>query len=154
MTALARVSILLVTKNGARYLAEVLDGIRRQRGSFRVEEIIAVDSGSRDGSVEILRAAGAQVMTIPAAAFGHGKTRNLVASHAHGDYLVFLTQDATPARADWLENLLAPLVADPLVVGAYSSPHAAPELPSHGMASDRPGGVDRHAGLARQQPGR
>ena len=120
MTALPRVSILLVTKNGARYLAEVLDGIHRQRGRFRVEEIIAVDSGSRDGSVEILRKAGARVMTIPAAAFGHGKTRNLAASHAHGDYLVFLTQDATPAGDDWLENLLAPLVADPLVVGAYS----------------------------------
>ena len=120
MTALPRVSILLVTKNGARYLAEVLDGIGRQRGRFQLEEIIAVDSGSRDGSVEILREAGARVLTIPAAAFGHGKTRNLAASHAHGDYLVFLTQDATPARTDWLEKLLAPLVADPLVVGAYS----------------------------------
>ena len=120
MTALPRVSILLVTKNGARYLAEVLDGIGRQRGCFQLEEILAVDSGSRDGSVEILRKAGARVMTIPAAAFGHGKTRNLVASQACGDYLVFLTQDATPATADWLENLLAPLVADPLVVGAYS----------------------------------
>ena len=120
MTAPARVSILLVTKNGARYLAEVLDGIGRQRGRCRVEEIIAVDSGSRDGSVDILRQAGARVITIPAAAFGHGKTRNLAASQARGDYLVFLTQDATPARADWLENLLAPLVADPLVVGAYS----------------------------------
>lgn len=120
MTTLARVSILLVTKNGARYLAEVLDSIGRQRGSFLVEEIIAVDSGSQDGSVEILRTAGAQVITIPAAAFGHGKTRNLAASHAQGDYLVFLTQDATPADTNWLENLLAPLVADPLVVGAYS----------------------------------
>ncbi len=114
------VSILLVTKNGARYLADVLDGIGRQRGHLHLEEIIAVDSGSRDGSVELLRKAGARVMTIPAAAFGHGKTRNLAASHARGDYLVFLTQDATPARDDWLEKLLAPLVADPLVVGAYS----------------------------------
>ncbi|MCE2485342.1 MAG: glycosyltransferase family 2 protein [Desulfurellaceae bacterium] len=120
MTALPRVSILLVTKNGARYLAEVLDGIGRQRGRFHLEEVIAVDSGSRDGSVEILRQAGARVMTIPAAAFGHGKTRNLAASHARGDCLAFLTQDATPATDDWLENLLAPLAADPLVVGAYS----------------------------------
>ena len=120
MTAPARVSILLVTKNGARYLAEMLDSIGRQRGGFQVEEIIGVDSGSRDGSVEILRRAGARVLTIPAPAFGHGTTRNLAASHAQGDYLVFLTQDATPANADWLENLLAPVVADPLVVGAYS----------------------------------
>ena len=120
MTAPARVSILLVTKNGGRYLAEMLDSIGRQRGGFQVEEIIGVDSGSRDESVQILRRAGARVLTIPAPAFGHGKTRNLAASHAQGDYLVFLTQDATPANADWLENLLAPLVADPLVVGAYS----------------------------------
>ena len=98
----------------------MLDSIGRQRGGFQVEEIIGVDSGSRDESVQILRRAGARVLTIPAPAFGHGTTRNLAASHAQGDYLVFLTQDATPANADWLENLLAPVVADPLVVGAYS----------------------------------
>ena len=125
------VSILLVTKNGARYLAEILDAIGRQRGHFHLEEIIAVDSGSRDGSPEILCQAGARVLTIPAAAFGHGKTRNLAASQARGDYLVFLTQDATPARADWLDTLLAPLEADPLIVGACS--HHRPRPGCHPM---------------------
>ena len=120
MTGLPRVSVLLVTKNGARSLAEVLTSVGQQHGAFQLEEIIAVDSGSRDASLDILRAACVRLVTIPAQEFGHGTTRNLAASHAHGDYLVFLTQDATPANADWLENLLAPVVADPLVVGAYS----------------------------------
>jgi len=62
--------------------------------------------------------------------FGHGKTRNLAAARAQGDYLVFLTQDATPANEHWLANLLAPLQTDPEVAGAYSRhlprPHCHP----------------------------
>ncbi len=120
MTGPTRVSVLLVTKNGARYLAEVLDKLRQQQGAFHIEEIIAVDSGSRDGSLDILRECSVQIVSIPPHEFGHGTTRNLAAVHARGDYLVFLTQDATPANAHWLENLLRPLLADPRIVGAYS----------------------------------
>lgn len=114
------VSVLLPTKNGEKYLAEVLDSVRKQRGHFRFLEIIAVDSGSRDNTLQILRQHGVTVCHIPPHEFGHGKTRNLLASRAQGDFLVFLTQDATPADDCWLENLLAPLLMDPLVAGAYS----------------------------------
>ena len=119
-TDLPGVSILLVTKNGERYLAEILQRIHEQQGNFRLTEIIAVDSGSRDRTLSILKEHAVCIVQIPPQTFGHGKTRNLAASHAQSDYLVFLTQDATPANGDWLEKLLAPLVADPLVVGAYS----------------------------------
>ena len=120
MTDLPSISVLLVTKNGERYLAEVLDRIGQQRGRFRLGEVIAVDSGSRDRTLAILEAHAVRVIRIPPQEFGHGKTRNLAASQAQGDYLVFLTQDATPANADWLEALLAPLRADPSIAGAYS----------------------------------
>src|SRR5919106_5884300 len=120
MDGQAKVSVLLVTKNGERYLAEVLDHIGPQHGHNRVSEIIAVDSGSRDKTLRILGQYGVKIIHIPPQEFGHGKTRNLAAAHAHGEYLVFLNQDATPADADWLENLLAPLQTDPQVAGAYS----------------------------------
>ena len=120
MTMPARVSVLLVTKNGERYLAEVLDRIAQQRGRFQLDEIIAVDSGSRDRTLAILAAHAVRVLRIPPQEFGHGKTRNLAAAQAQGDYLVFLTQDATPANADWLNALLAPLQADSSIAGAYS----------------------------------
>ena len=120
MTNLPSVSILLVTKNGARYLAEVLQHIQEQQGDFRLTEIVAVDSGSRDRTLSILKEHAVRIVQIPPQTFGHGRTRNLAASYAQGDYLVFLTQDATPANAHWLERLLAPLLADPLIVGAYS----------------------------------
>ena len=118
--AVPAVSVLIPTKNGARYLAEVLDGVRKQQGDFRLQEIIAIDSGSCDETVQILKQYGVTVVQIPAQEFGHGRTRNLLASHAHGDTLVFLTQDATPANERWLHNLLAPLRHDPSIVGVYS----------------------------------
>ena len=120
MADLPRVSVLLVTKNGERYLAELLQSVRAQQGDFRLAEIIAVDSGSRDRTLAILESHAVRVLRIPAREFGHGKTRNLAATQAQGDYLVFLTQDATPAQADWLGTLLAPLQADPAIAGTYS----------------------------------
>lgn len=130
MADLPSVSVLLVTKNGERYLAELLQSVRAQQGKFRLAEIIAVDSGSRDRTLAMLEAYAVRVIRIPPQEFGHGKTRNLAAAHAQGDYLVFLTQDATPANADWLDTLLAPLQADPSIAGAYSRqlprPHCHP----------------------------
>lgn len=114
------VSVLIPTKNGAQYLAEVLSAIRQQHGDFRVCQIIAVDSGSRDETLQILQQHRVTTLQIPAHEFGHGKTRNLLASHGEGEYIVFLTQDATPANEHWLQNLLAPLRADAQIAGAYS----------------------------------
>ena len=130
MTDLPSVSVLFVTKNGERYLDEVLRHVRAQQGKFFLREIIAVDSGSRDHTLAILESHAVRVIRIPPQEFGHGKTRNLAAAHAQGDYLVFLTQDSTPADTDWLDTLLAPLQADPSIAGAYSRqiprPHCHP----------------------------
>ena len=130
MTNLPSVSVLFVTKNGERYLDEALRRVRAQQGKFSLREIIAVDSGSRDHTLAILESHAVRVIRIPPQEFGHGKTRNLAAAHAQGDYLVFLTQDATPADTDWLDTLLAPLQADPSIAGAYSRqlprPHCHP----------------------------
>ncbi len=130
MTSSPHVSVLLVTKNGERYLAELLTRVSQQQGECAVDEIIAVDSGSRDATVEILHRFGVKTLRIAPQEFGHGKTRNLAASQAQGEYLVFLTQDATPANAHWLVRLLAPLQQDATVAGAYSRhlprPHCHP----------------------------
>jgi rhamnosyltransferase len=120
MTMNAAASVLLVTKNGEQYLDELLQAVKKQTGRVSVREMIAIDSGSRDRTLDILRLHGVVVVQIPPHEFGHGKTRNLAASHAKGDFLVFLTQDATPADEHWLDNLIAPLIADTQVVGAFS----------------------------------
>jgi len=108
-------------KDGARHLAEVLEGVSRQRIDADIETLV-IDSGSDDGSPAIARAHGATVIEIPPAEFGHGRTRNLAAERAAGERIAFLTQDATPASDTWLAQLVAPL--DPKErVGLSFGPH-------------------------------
>lgn len=119
------ISVVVPVKDGGADLVRCLEGIARQRIDQQVEVVI-VDSGSRDGSPEEARRLGARVREIPPEEFGHGRTRNLGASLATGDVLVFTTQDAYPADDDWLATLVAPLRADTSVAGVYGRqlPHA------------------------------
>jgi rhamnosyltransferase len=114
-----RVSIVLPTRNGAATLPAVLDGIGRQRAPFAVE-VIAVDSGSTDGSRELLAGRVDRLITIAADAFNHGLTRNLGIEHARGELVILLVQDAIPATDLWLTNLTAPMFADDRLAGVFA----------------------------------
>jgi rhamnosyltransferase len=115
----ADISIILLTYNGEVYLADVLGAVFAQKTRFSYE-VIAIDSGSSDRTLEIIKAYPLRLIQIPNREFGHGKTRNLGVQNATGRYVVFLTQDATPTDENWLENLVRPLVEDGRVAGAYS----------------------------------
>lgn len=121
-------TIILLVKNGERYLGEVLEGIFAQKTSFPFE-VLAIDSGSRDRSREILGRYPVRLWEIPPDTFNHGETRNLGGQLAHPDaaYLVYLSQDATPANAEWLEALITPMEEDASVAGVFSR-----HLPRHG----------------------
>ncbi len=111
------VAAIVPVKDGARYLAEVLAALAREG----VDDVLVVDSGSRDGSPELARAGGARVLEIAPKSFGHGRTRNLAAERAGGDVLAFLTQDATPTPG-WLAALREALTLSE-DVGAVFGPH-------------------------------
>ncbi len=113
------VSIIILTKNGDTYLEEVLEGVFRQEIEEPFE-VVAIDSGSTDHTKDLLRKFPVRTEEIPPATFNHGETRNLGARLSKGEYLVYLTQDARPFGAKWLERLVAPLRKDPLVAGAFS----------------------------------
>jgi len=111
------VAAIVPVKDGSRYLDELLPALARER----VDEVLVIDSGSRDGSVAIARAAGVDVLEIEQAAFGHGRTRNLGAERTHGDIVAFLTQDATPVTG-WRDALLDAFALD-AAIGVVFGPH-------------------------------
>jgi rhamnosyltransferase len=113
-----RVSIVIPTKNGAATLPALLDAIWRQRAPFGIE-VIAIDSGSTDGTVDLLRRRVDRLIEIPAAAFNHGSTRNAGVEASQGEFAVMIVQDAEPVGDTWLVSLLAPLLADARVAGAF-----------------------------------
>ena len=84
---------MIPVKDGERYLEELLDALARARAP---DEVLVIDSGSRDRSREIARAAGVELLEIEPGEFGHGRTRNLGAERTSGELICFLTQDATP----------------------------------------------------------
>lgn len=113
----ATTSVVIPVKDGARYLEEVLSAVLREAPS----EVLVIDSGSRDGSVEIARAAGVRVLEIEPAAFGHGRTRNLAVEQTSGELICFITQDATPIPG-WLEAYRQAFARDTRIGAAYG-PH-------------------------------
>lgn len=104
---MADISVIIPTKNGARYLDETLERVFAQRINAKFEVII-IDSGSRDETLEIAARHPVRLHTIAPEQFNHGGTRNLGARIAEGKLLVFLTQDATPANDQWLHHLTEP----------------------------------------------
>ncbi len=113
-----QISIVLPVRNGARHLRRSLPAVFAQAAP--PFEVIVVDSGSTDRSLEICRKWPVRIIEIAPRDFNHGATRNLGASQARGEFLVFLVQDAVPADDRWLERLVAPLREQRMLAGTWS----------------------------------
>jgi rhamnosyltransferase len=112
-----KISVLLPVWNGRRHLERLLPRLAAQVVAGGVE-VLATDSSSEDGSLELLREHGVAVEVIPQREFRHGRTRNELAARARGEVLVFLSQDALPEGEDFLEQLVGAF-EDERVAGAY-----------------------------------
>ena len=102
-----KVSVIIPTRNGEQYLWQLLVTLREQ--SLRPDQILVIDSSSEDNTVKICRAFAVDIIPIDVRNFDHGGTRNLAASKAIGDILVWMTQDALFRDAECLGNLIRPL---------------------------------------------
>jgi rhamnosyltransferase len=112
-------SIIIVARDEEQNLARCLEAVRSQKTSFPCE-IIVVDSGSRDRTVEVAKASGARVIEIARREFQHGRTRQMASLQAQGEFLVYLVADAVPADREWLAALVDAVASDDRVAGAYS----------------------------------
>lgn len=100
-----KISIVIPVKNGISTLAECLKGIQKQTVYDKCE-IIILDSGSTDGSLELLKNYKTRIINIVPETFNHGATRNLGVNAAKGEYIVMTVQDAAATDEYWLEKML------------------------------------------------
>jgi len=123
---MAEISIIILTKNAGRKFKKILAQVSKQKIDKEFEVII-IDSGSRDKTLKIAHQFPvAKILEIKPEEFEHGKTRNLGAILAQGEYLVYLPQDAMPVDKNWLANLILPL-KDEGVAGTFSRQIAYPQ---------------------------
>ncbi|MHA1262917.1 MAG: glycosyltransferase [Candidatus Freyarchaeota archaeon] len=106
------ISVVIPSLNEAEFIGRCLESLTRQ--TVPPDEIILVDAGSVDGTVEIARRYVDKIIVSPKADVV--LQRNLGAQEAKGDIIVSTDAD-TVAASDWIERLTSHFV-DPSVVAA------------------------------------
>lgn len=107
ISALFSVSIVILSRNGGKTFMKCLNGIQRQKIDVPYE-IIIVDSGSTDSTLEEIRKYCVRLFQIRPEEFKFGLTRDYGFSKAKGDIVVTLSQDAIPYDEYWLSKLIEP----------------------------------------------
>jgi len=115
-----KVSVVIPSSNGARFLGPCLDALRAARLPAGVEmEAIIVDNGSTDDTPRVLaQRPWAKALIFPHA-MGFARANNAARQSATGDVIAFLNND-TRVDAGWMERPVSILTTDPRVVGVGS----------------------------------
>lgn len=117
---MSQISVIIPVKND-------LSGIKRMVGCLRQQtvphELIVVDNGSTDGTLEFLESQGIRLLNCPGLTVGSLRNRGVEIST--GIYIAFADSDHE-VRPDWLEKGSQVLDSDPDIVacGAHYLPPA------------------------------
>lgn len=111
MVAMSGLSVLIRARNEALGLPATLAAIRRQLIDLPVE-VVVVDSGLTDATVELAEAAGARIVHL-GTGYRPGLAVNAGMRAATAPIVVLVSASAFPAGPDWLAALVAPLRDDP-----------------------------------------
>lgn len=146
------ISVVIVNLNGEKYLRDCLDALSGQ--TFRDFDVIVVDNGSEDGSLEMLKTqySWATIISLEKNT-GFAKGNNIGLQSSSGRYIATLNNDTLPGR-EWLSALFEAAEADDrvgMVASKILLGKEGNELDSAGMLV-YPDGMSRQRG--RGQPDR
>lgn len=112
------ISVVIPTYNGKNDLQALVPALKSQKLVNSIQ-IVVVDSGSTDGTLEYLsNEAGVEIFCIPHESFSHSYARNYGFSKAVGEYVLFMTQDAMPTDDLWIRKIVDPLLKNGLIVAS------------------------------------
>lgn len=104
------VGIVIRSFNEEQHIGRLLTGIAHQ--TRPPEEIVLVDSGSTDATVEIASRFGAKVCQIAPEDFSFGRSLNLGCSLIESEIIAIASAHVYPTHDTWLEHLVAPFAND------------------------------------------
>jgi glycosyltransferase involved in cell wall biosynthesis len=113
-----RFSVVIPVYNRAKFLRQAIDSVLSQ--TFTEFEVIAVDDGSTDESLEILNSYGSRITVIQQKNQGPEVARNAGVAIAQGEYIAFLDSDDFffPHALECYERVIQEFNAPPVIVGA------------------------------------
>ena len=101
-----RISLVVRCFNEEKHIGKLLVGLSRQ--TLKDHEVIVVDSGSTDDTLQIVKRFPCKVVQIDPKEFSFGRALNLGCKEASGEFLVFASAHVYPVYEDWLECLIKP----------------------------------------------
>ncbi len=111
-----RCSIIIRAFNEEQHIGKLLTGIKKQ--TLQNYEVILVDSGSTDSTVEIASGFDTRIVSIVPEEFTFGRSLNRGIKAAAGKYIIIISAHCYPVYPDWLEQLLKPF-EDPQIAVCY-----------------------------------
>lgn len=115
-----KVSFVIRTKNEERFIGKVLKYLYKQ--TFKDFEVIIVDSGSTDKTLEIVKKFPVKVLNIKPKDFNFSYALNLGISKARGEIIGIISGHTIPYSDTWLEDGLKNFKDEKVagVTGCYS----------------------------------
>jgi len=109
-------SVVVRCLNEETHIGRLLSGLQHQ--AQPPDEIVIVDSGSTDATLDIASRFTSNIVEISPSEFSFGRALNIGCDAAKGDVLIFLSAHVYPLYDSYMEMLTAPF-ADPEVALAY-----------------------------------
>ena len=110
-----KASIIIRAYNEEKHVEKLLQGIKNQKTSFGYQ-VILVDSGSTDNTIDIAQRYGAEVVRITPSEFSFGCSLNKGIKKAGGDYCIFISAHCYPVNERWLEKLILPFADESIAL--------------------------------------
>ncbi len=86
-----KVSVIIPAFNAEKYLAETIQSVLAQ--TYESYEVIAVDDGSTDNTLQVLRTFEPQIKVLTKTNGGPATARNLAIGNSTGEFIAFLDSD-------------------------------------------------------------
>ena len=114
----AKLAVVIPTLNGGKRFELVLDQWLKQEDVGPID-ICWPDSGSQDGTIDLLRQSGVRTLPIAPKQFNHGETRNRAVATTKAEFIILSVQDALPLSAHLARTLIEPLKKDSALSATY-----------------------------------
>lgn len=114
---MTRVSIIMRTFNSSETIGRILRGLRMQ--VFQDYELVVVDSGSTDGTLEEIKDYPHTFVDYSSEEFTYSGSLNTGIESAGGEYVVCLSHHCIPLHEEWLSNLVEAMDDEDLLAGAW-----------------------------------
>jgi len=110
------VSVIIRCFNEEKHIGNLLRALQQQ--TYKNHEVIVVDSGSNDSTVQIAQSFAVRIVRISPNDFTFGFSLNQGCAAAQGAIFVIASAHVLPVHERWLEELVKPFV-DPKVAIVY-----------------------------------